>query len=558
MSITTIEDLSDEIFCEIFDYLEGYIIFHAFSNLNNRFQSLLSSPLTRLNLNDNDIDDRAKRIFLDNYSDILCYHQHQIVSIHSSSLENTQLIALTINFDQSFQHLQSLALYSIELESLLPLLYHLSSLPRFIALTVDLSTEIGNQAEIYQLMLNLRKLKYLKYRAADSNDFNITIPLAIPTAPQFTSIEYLNMDHPCCAKDLFTVLSYTPKVRHLKLWNPITKDVDLKAIEAMRLANLRTVSIEIYQMSYDEFEIFIKKLPSRQLNSLSLDIHHDDILYLDAYRWEYFLQENLPQLEKFYFKYYVYFSENYDTPMYLGDQNQFSSAFWLERQWVFKVENDCTDLIYSIQPYRPKWYDYGAKSVDLSKSVKFKVANSSPEYWTKTITIIEYIHHALTVTQIHHLEFSSMVTLEKLNEILILLPDVKTLTLLTLYFSDQSYISEDELRLISLMFHTKRLEKIFLRKMEQMVDLFFLILISSRIGHLQVKCIDYRHAESMVGLILMDIKPKVDNSLRTLSFTLEKFEQNVIEKLTKMIDERTLLDNYIIEKARNEIYIKWK
>ncbi|UJR19309.1 hypothetical protein I4U23_022438 [Adineta vaga] len=52
MSITTIKHLSNEIFYEIFEYIDAYVIFHAFSKLNNRFQLLLNSSLTRLKLVD--------------------------------------------------------------------------------------------------------------------------------------------------------------------------------------------------------------------------------------------------------------------------------------------------------------------------------------------------------------------------------------------------------------------------------------------------------------------------------------------------------------------------
>ena len=39
-----IENFSNEIFYEIFDYLDGYDIYKAFSNLNNRFENLLINP----------------------------------------------------------------------------------------------------------------------------------------------------------------------------------------------------------------------------------------------------------------------------------------------------------------------------------------------------------------------------------------------------------------------------------------------------------------------------------------------------------------------------------
>ncbi|CAF3386364.1 unnamed protein product, partial [Rotaria sp. Silwood2] len=42
-SITCIENLANEFFYEIFDYLSGYEIYKGFSNLNHCFQRLLNS-----------------------------------------------------------------------------------------------------------------------------------------------------------------------------------------------------------------------------------------------------------------------------------------------------------------------------------------------------------------------------------------------------------------------------------------------------------------------------------------------------------------------------------
>ncbi|CAF1477106.1 unnamed protein product [Adineta ricciae] len=53
----------------------------------------------------------------------------------------------------------------------------------------------------------------------------------------------------------------------------------------------------------------------------------------------------------------VHFVDDYPTPMYLGEQNEFSSTYWLENRWIFKVENDFENLIYSIKPYKKNWAD---------------------------------------------------------------------------------------------------------------------------------------------------------------------------------------------------------
>ena len=62
-SVRCIEDLSNEIFYnEIFEYLEDYDIYQSFSNLNYRFQNLLSGLSLRLKINISDLSKQEKSI----------------------------------------------------------------------------------------------------------------------------------------------------------------------------------------------------------------------------------------------------------------------------------------------------------------------------------------------------------------------------------------------------------------------------------------------------------------------------------------------------------------
>ncbi|CAF4438372.1 unnamed protein product, partial [Adineta steineri] len=79
-SANYIENMSNEFFFEIFDYLDGCEIYEAFSNLNSRFQQLLhcSTLLYKIKL---DVS-TSEEIFKKNYSQIIDHHQPQILSIH--------------------------------------------------------------------------------------------------------------------------------------------------------------------------------------------------------------------------------------------------------------------------------------------------------------------------------------------------------------------------------------------------------------------------------------------------------------------------------------------
>ncbi|CAF5168493.1 unnamed protein product, partial [Rotaria sp. Silwood1] len=188
-------DLSNEVFYEIFEYLDACEIYYAFSNLNYRFQQLINSSLLLLKLK---LDDsQSEEIFINNYQQILHLNKGQIFSIHLWSSENTNQIISIFTIDSSFNCLESLVFYTIESNVLISLLPTLTCLPRLFSLTIETWSNIKDLGNIYRLIFNLPKLKYIKFKAIESNNFDIIISLPIATNEQISSIEYLIMDHHC-------------------------------------------------------------------------------------------------------------------------------------------------------------------------------------------------------------------------------------------------------------------------------------------------------------------------------------------------------------------------
>jgi hypothetical protein len=106
---------------------------------------------------------------------------------------------------------------------------------------------------------------------------------------------------------------------------------------------------EMMNMNH-EFEITSTKLCSK-LKILSISCSQN-VIFLDAHRWEQLILNYYPQLEKFYFTYYDRVNSDDQYPIYSGQVNQFSSSFWIERKWIFDVQIDNTDIKYMIHPYR--------------------------------------------------------------------------------------------------------------------------------------------------------------------------------------------------------------
>ena len=113
-SIIRIENLSSEIFIEIFDYLNALDIYEIFSNLNFRFQQLLrwSSLLLKLNC----CAPIDEVLAMGDYQSIFSRHGSQLLSIQiwaDSDAEYNHLISSFI-LTSTLIRLESFFVYGIE------------------------------------------------------------------------------------------------------------------------------------------------------------------------------------------------------------------------------------------------------------------------------------------------------------------------------------------------------------------------------------------------------------------------------------------------------------
>ncbi|CAF1521905.1 unnamed protein product, partial [Rotaria magnacalcarata] len=332
MPISLLENLLNESFYEIFEYFDACEIYHSFSSLNHRFYQLIKSspPLLKLRLSFS----KSNEIFINNYRKVLLFNKNQLLSLHLWSTKNTNDIVSSIIFDSSLNSLQSLIFHTIDIDVLTSVLPKLTCLPRLFSLAIDTWADPKNLGDIYRLIFNLPKLKFVKFTAMESANDDVTISLPIANNEQMSSIEHLITSHPCAFDELFAIISYTPNLHRLKFLYLSNRNVSIGSIKSMVFPNLTNLSISIYtEISFDELKIFIEKLNSK-LKIFSLTIIVEDVTYLDANRWEELIRTKLPKLEEFYFRYSAYFSENYDTPLYFGQCNQFISPFWLQRRWI--------------------------------------------------------------------------------------------------------------------------------------------------------------------------------------------------------------------------------
>jgi hypothetical protein len=345
MAITSIENLSNEIFYEIFDYLDGYHIYKAFSNLNDHFQQLFNSSSLLFKIY---FHSTYNEILINEIKQLIFLYKHKILSFDFSLPTRHNHFFSSFIIDSSFDHLESLTLIRLDPTIHSSLISNLTSLPRLFSLTINAWYSYKDLNDVYQLFFTLPKLKYAKCSA--END-GVPTSLSIATDQQFSSIEHLVIDHSCTFKDLFGILSYTPQLVYLKFQHTRENDSTISMISSITLSNLTSIIMDTHYMTFDELECLISNLDC-ELKVLRVITLSPDSDYFNADRWEELITEYLPQLEKLYFQYNKQLDPEYDSPIYSQDPNQFISSFWIEQEWLLEIEMDSFEVVYSIRPYK--------------------------------------------------------------------------------------------------------------------------------------------------------------------------------------------------------------
>jgi len=241
MSISLFEHLSNELFFEICEYFDGCEIYKLFSNLNNHFQELINSLLLLLKFDSHCLTSNGQI-----YKQLLLNNKHQIFSFYITQNE----FFLSFSIDSSFKNLESLIIIGIPEKILYSLLANLSSLPRLFSLTIDTQYTLDDFSDVYRLAFTLPKLKYIKCTAGV---YTLCDLLPMATDEQFSSIEYLSINHSCTFNELCTLISYLPELHRLTFLGPNDDDDDssIEVIQSMELSNLTYLNIDIDKIPFD-------------------------------------------------------------------------------------------------------------------------------------------------------------------------------------------------------------------------------------------------------------------------------------------------------------------
>ncbi len=350
ISIKRLEDLSNELFYEIFNYLDIYHVYKGFYSLNLRLQNLLTNSTLPLKIN---ISSMSKSTFQQYNRQILMPNKHRIRSLRLSNPFLIDFIFSPVRITSNFIRLETLIFDHIKSKYLPNILHHLASLPNLSSLIIIPIDRISSPNDLYLHLFHLPALKYCKV-SFEARFGHYTLPL---TTNSISPIEHLVIHNDFSLDQLDAVLSYVSHLRRLFI-QCLNRSSNLSTeLFSDKPNNLTHVYLNKITIPFERFESMSRNL-FNQLEVLRISISNDRE-YLNANRWEQLILSAMPRLRIFDFQYTNFFDGDIDNHhlIYNTVIDHFSSPFWTKRRWFFSYQCYVAEYrnqvaFYSINPYR--------------------------------------------------------------------------------------------------------------------------------------------------------------------------------------------------------------
>jgi hypothetical protein len=355
-----LEFLANELFLNLFEYLNDVDLIRGFYGLKFRFNNLLYSHLRNYHF---DFRSIYKKDF-----DFICQQYlpsviHRIQSLHLSDNDDTpqqfDLFLLSSPSFQQFIHLQSLSLsniryiYSInKLITQLPNLIHLNISACF------LNYDLTNNIHLVNTIWSLPKLNHCKLENVICYETLLSAPTIVSLSLQHLIIN----NNSCNLTELVRLFEYTPCLEYLaiSIWDLYSTEElcnDLHSLKKFKLS---------FQGSSHVMMNLLKTMP----NLCCLTIQTQRIMF-DGYQWEEIIEQYLPKLKRF--RFLMQFSLSQEKIDQL--LQSFQTNFWISKhRWFVQCHLNPSDENKLISLYTiPYFVDYFVHN----NNMKFK--STSPD-----------------------------------------------------------------------------------------------------------------------------------------------------------------------------------
>ncbi|CAF1421484.1 unnamed protein product [Adineta steineri] len=347
------EQLPNEILIECFQYLNAPDIFHSFDRLNYRLYILIRNIDLHLNF------EQVKKSPFNEFCQTIRLNPEIKRNIIYLKLSNIDLRGQTESFFslfalKKFINLRSLSVIDIrhddikqnyhtereqEHERVSSMLTLLPNLYRFYAPEWRLEAQAISKSKIQVLSLWKYDLTFLC---------------------EISSVTSLRIRF-CTARELRTILNYTPMLKYIKidrfseydmLYNIYysmqdDNNVDYKSdFSKICAVHLKQLHLDDSETSFEIIEQLLKCCPNLKIFSIFAKNARNMI---DANRWQHLIESSLPLLRIFNFDFHYRHSDPYDNM--LIRLSPFQTDFWHQHNWYinYAVDNEFTS-VYTI-PY---------------------------------------------------------------------------------------------------------------------------------------------------------------------------------------------------------------
>ncbi|CAF1415821.1 unnamed protein product [Adineta steineri] len=563
------EDLSNAIVYEIFEYLYFHESFHSFYDLNQRFQHLFIHSNYPIQIN---ISSISKSLFQRYLINIIIPQCHRIKSFSLSNPLISDIYPQVGNCTQ----LQSIILDQVQSSSIESILDSLYSLPKLTSLTIKTIDKVKKQKDIY---LKVFRLPFLRYCELSIETSRILYLLPVATN-QLSSIEYLTIKNSVSLAQLYNLLSYVPRIRHLSFKNLYKGRYTPQRLQSIHFDNLTSVSLKFQYFDFDVFELLIQDFFQHvQILCFSARDSSMQDEYLDTNCWEELITNHLPNLRIFDFQYECAADKyNTDTQQHEVLVNQFNSSFWTKRQCFLqhRYYHKYYDRVvfYSINSHKQKYHlltdPLTETNVDFINHLEIEKISSRKElisYFPNVtqLTLSETFHlprnfisdnfhkiiplKQLTKLNLHCLRFS----FERIIDLLSLTSNVQILEFDSLLFNRKTSLSIEQSEMFQFVSKTNRIKQLTIKKEISFDKIKLCVHLFSRLESLTINLYE-KDLKSIVRFILLESNKHIRH---LSSLYILKQEKRFLEKVKKLIDSEELLRDYQIKLINKKVYLWW-
>ncbi|CAF1424667.1 unnamed protein product [Rotaria sordida] len=575
-----LEDLTNEILYEIFEYVNVYDIYKGFYNLNKRFQDLAihANVLTKINFST-----VSKSNFKDYYRNILMPNQNRINFLRLSNPFIAEIIFSRPRLVFNFIHLETLVLENIQIKYLYKILDNLVHLRKFYSLTISISDYIESLTLIFARIFLLSKLKYFKieYQTKNYEEPLFTVLIEDDYSPMQSLI--INGRFPF---DSFGHLLYClPKLQHLSIDCLVQQrfDTEEEELSLIQLKYLKYVSLHIDHIEFTKFKKIIRKV-FHYVQTLRLTTYHD-AAYLNAKQWQKLIVTYMPYLRIFDINHEGSVKTN--TLTYHDIINEFNSSFWIKNRWFFTHQHISKDqpdnvILYSTAPYRRKDYIYYWESNEpicsqiqkenydsvkhlyiCSEEIKDNYLNYFPNVNQLTIkhrfetsgdSIPTTLHRMIPLKQLTKLVIECYkFSFVEIFQLLYLTPNLYALKLDHLFFSDINLNVIKENEVFQYVSNTNKIKIVDFGVWCSLNEIQLIVNLFPQLEYLKIG-MNKKEIQSIVRFLLLKTNDKTQHLFFLCILRIPKI---YLKKLNVLIKSENLLHDYCSKFINCDLCLWW-